>query len=92
LVLLDEVQNFSPAEFYACLTRVGENCRIIISGDFHQTDLYRDAEKKGVLQTFKILKSMKSVDFFEFKKEDIVRSKFVKEYIIAEAKYKQNNY
>lgn len=92
LIFLDEAQNLTKQEMMTVLTRVGENCRFIVSGDFKQTDLFRDAEKKDILDMFKILKTIKSVDFFEFKKEDIVRSKFVKELIIAESKYRESKY
>lgn len=92
LILVDEIQNMTRQEISTVITRVGQNCRLIMSGDFHQTDLLRDNEKKGMLEIFKILKSMRSVDFIEFKREDIVRSNFVKEFIIAEHEYKKNNY
>jgi phosphate starvation-inducible protein PhoH len=88
LVLFDEFQNTSYNEAMTVLTRIGDNCRIIVSGDFHQTDLKRDDEKRGILDIIKILKKVNLVDFFEFKKEDIVRSGFVRELILAEAKYK----
>ena len=92
LVFVDEAQNMSRAELFTVLTRVGENCRIVLAGDFFQSDLQRDNEKKGILEVMNILKTMNSVDFFEFKKEDIVRSGFVKELLIAESEYKRKHY
>lgn len=92
LIFFDEIQNATKQEIMTVLTRVGKNCRIVMAGDFFQSDLFRDHEKRGVLEIMAILKTMKSVDFFEFKKEDIVRSGFVRELIIAESEYKRLNY
>jgi phosphate starvation-inducible PhoH-like protein len=87
LVLFDEMQNATYNELKTVITRMGENSRLIISGDYLQSDL-DSRDKHGVLDIMKILKRMKMVDFFEFTKEDIVRSKFVKQFIITEANYK----
>ena len=70
-------------ELDSVITRIGDNCKIIFSGDFKQTDLLKDAERNGLLNFMKILKHMNLFDCIEFTKEDIVRSKLVKSYIIA---------
>lgn len=38
-VILDEAQNTSPHEMKMFLTRVGENCKVVINGDIMQSDL-----------------------------------------------------
>ena len=78
-IVIDECQNMSFHELDSIITRVGENCRVIFSGDFRQSDL----KSNGMDDFFKILKKMGSFDFIEFGIEDIVRSDFVKQYIIA---------
>lgn len=83
IVIVDECQNLTFHELDSIITRVGENCRIIFCGDFRQSDLERDHERKGVLDFIRVIKSMKSFDFVEFNKEDIVRSPLVKDYIVS---------
>jgi phosphate starvation-inducible protein PhoH len=83
IVVVDEMQNMTYQELDSVITRIGENCRVIFSGDFKQSDLIRDAERNGLLTFMKILKRMNMFDAIEFTKEDIVRSKLVKSYIIA---------
>ena len=38
-VILDEAQNVTPHEIKMFLTRVGENCKVILNGDIFQSDL-----------------------------------------------------
>ena len=79
VILIDECQNMTFHELDSIITRVGENCRVIFCGDFSQSDL----KQNGMKEFFEILVSMNRFDFIEFGVEDIVRSGFVKEYIIA---------
>jgi len=85
VILIDECQNMTFHELDSIITRVGENCRVIFCGDFKQSDL----KQNGMGEFLDILHSMKRFDFIEFGVEDIVRSGFVKDYIIAR-EYKQN--
>ena len=79
VILIDECQNMTFHELDSIITRVGENCRVLFCGDFSQSDL----KQNGMKEFFEILASMNRFDFIEFGVEDIVRSGFVKEYIIA---------
>ena len=85
VILIDECQNMTFHELDSIITGVGENCRVIFCGDFKQSDL----KQNGMDEFLDILHSMKRFDFIEFGVEDIVRSGFVKDYIIAR-EYKQN--
>lgn len=78
-IIIDECQNMSFHELDSIITRVGEGCRIIFCGDFRQSDL----AKNGLREFLRILKVMDSFDVVDFQVEDIVRSSFVKNYIIA---------
>lgn len=83
IVLVDECQNLNFHELDSIITRLGENSAIIFAGDFRQSDLINDYERKG-LHTFKrIVSNMDSFRTVEFDREDIVRSELVKNYIIA---------
>ena len=83
VVIVDEMQNMTFQELDSVLTRIGENCKIIFSGDFKQSDLLRESERRGILDFIRILSRINSFEHIEFTREDIVRSRLVKEYIIA---------
>ncbi len=79
VILIDECQNMSFHELDSIITRMGENTRVIFCGDFRQADL----KGNGIRDFFQVLKRMGLFDFIEYEVEDIVRSEFVKTYIIA---------
>ena len=79
VVLIDECQNMTFHELDSIITRVGLGCRVIFCGDFRQADL----NKNGLRDFIRILKVMDSFDLIDFEIQDIVRSEFVKSYIIA---------
>ena len=79
VIIIDECQNMSFHELDSIITRVGTNCRVIFCGDFRQSDL----KTNGLESFMEILKNMGSFEFIDFEIKDIVRSEFVKDYIIA---------
>jgi phosphate starvation-inducible protein PhoH len=81
VVLVDECQNMSFHELDSIITRIGENCRVIFCGDFRQSDL----DKNGLNKFIRILKAMDEFTLIDFEPADIVRSGFVKKYIIAKS-------
>lgn len=86
VIILDEAQNMTDHEINSVLTRVGKNSRIIICGDFRQDDLKMTGKKNhetGMKNMLKIAESMSCFDLIEFNINDIVRSGFVRDYIIA---------
>jgi phosphate starvation-inducible protein PhoH len=83
IVIVDEFQNLNFHELDSIITRVGENSKIMFCGDATQSDLIKTNEKNGIIDFMKILRIMPSIDIIEFSVDDIVRSGFVKEYIIA---------
>jgi phosphate starvation-inducible PhoH-like protein len=71
-ILLDEAQNATPAEMKTFLTRVGENCTVVINGDTSQSDLRQES---GLLTVIELVRSqMLPVAIVEFTPADIVRS------------------
>lgn len=89
LILVDEVQNMNWGEIKTISTRVGNNSKIILCGDTKQDDLLASKNRADVsgLRHFKRVVDRMSKDCFatiEFAVDDIVRSGFVKEFIIAE--------
>ncbi len=83
IIIVDEFQNLNFHELDSIITRVGENSKIMFCGDATQSDLIKTNEKNGIIDFMKILRVMPSIDIIEFNVEDIVRSGFVKEYILA---------
>ena len=84
IIVVDEYQNMSDQELNSIITRVGRNSRIIFCGDFRQTDL--PLKQSGFQNFMKILSLMSCVSIIEFGINDIVRSGFVKDYIVAREK------
>lgn len=86
IIILDEAQNLSYMELKTVLTRVGDNCRMVICGDVQQDDLTSERYKEisGLTRIMHIFNEMSSIQTIEFGIDDIVRSGFVKDFIIAE--------
>lgn len=78
-IIIDECQNMTYHELDSIITRIGDNCRVFICGDYFQSDL----RENGLEKFHEVLKKMGSFDFIQFELEDIVRSDFVKEYLVA---------
>jgi phosphate starvation-inducible protein PhoH len=70
-------------ELDSIITRIGEDSKIIFCGDATQSDLIKTNERNGIHNFMKILETMSSTKTIEFGVDDIVRSQFLKEYIIA---------
>lgn len=85
IVIVDECQNLSRGEVYTLATRLGKSSRIIFCGDFRQCDLRKF---DGMSFLMNVAESMP--DWFavtDFSAEDIVRSPFVKEWIIRSEEF-----
>ena len=83
VIIVDEFQNLNFHELDSIITRVGENTKIIFSGDARQTDLVKTNDRNGIVDFMNILRKMPSFDIIEFEIDDIIRSGLVKEYLIA---------
>ena len=83
IIIVDEFQNLNYHELDSIITRVGEDSKIMFCGDATQSDLIKTNEKNGIIDFMRVLRIMPSIDIIEFGVDDIVRSGFVKEYILA---------
>lgn len=86
IVIVDEVQNCTDHEINSILTRVGKNTRVILCGDHRQDDLKMTGKKNqvsGIENLIRVARAMNGFGLVEFNVQDIVRSGFVKEYIIT---------
>lgn len=78
-IVADEMQNSTTSQMKMLLTRLGENSRLVITGDLEQYD--RINELNGLedfLNKFKGKRSS-SISSFEFQRNDIQREDVVKE-------------
>src|SRR5210317_725742 len=86
IIIVDECQNLNFHELDSITTRVGQDSKIIFCGDVMQTDLQKQYEKEGIVTFMKILEAMNEFENIEFNIGDIVRSGFVKNYLINKIK------
>lgn len=81
MVILDEAQNTTTAEIKMFLTRIGDDCQVIINGDVSQTDL---REVSGLRTIIHLIKSrLMPIPVIEFTRDDIVRSGICAEWVKA---------
>jgi phosphate starvation-inducible protein PhoH and related proteins len=81
-VVLDEAQNTTPEQMMMFLTRLGDDSRMVVTGDITQIDLPRP-KQSGLLQVKHILQEIDGIDFHYFTGADIVRHPLVQKIIEA---------
>ena len=86
IIIVDECQNLNFHELDTIITRVGKDSKIVFCGDFDQTDLLKQNEKNGLHDFLRILEEMEEFNVTEFTLGDIVRSGFVRSYLINKTK------
>lgn len=86
-VILDEAQNTTSEQMMMFLTRLGEDSRMVITGDVTQIDLPR-AKQSGLLEVRHILADIPGIDFHTFSGADVVRHQLVQKIIDAYDAYR----
>lgn len=76
VVLLDEAQNCTTMQMKMFLTRLGENSKMIVTGDPTQVDL-GPGQKSGLVDALEILKGVKGIVTVGFTEKDVVRHELV---------------
>ena len=89
-VILDEAQNTTIEQMMMFLTRLGENSRMIITGDVTQIDLPRN-KKSGLKSAMKILEDIEGIKLFHFEAGDVVRHPLVTKIIQAYERIQKEN-
>lgn len=83
VVVADEAQNFTFKELTTLITRLGNNSKLFICGDFMQSDINGRTGYRRMFDIFKDEESSnKGVHAFSFNKDDILRS-HLQRFIIA---------
>jgi len=76
VVILDEAQNTSAMQMKMFLTRLGENSRMIVTGDPSQVDL-PPGQTSGLADAVRLLSSIEGVGHVAFTAQDVVRHDLV---------------
>lgn len=82
VIILDEAQNTTSMQMKMFLTRLGENARMIITGDPSQIDLPKGV-KSGLVEALQILKGVEGVSVVRFLERDVVRHPLVRRIVRA---------
>lgn len=80
VVLFDEAENCSPQLFKLLLTRVGENSKVLVSGDLAQKYI---KESSGLEDAVRRLDGVPGVSVIRYSTDDVVRSDFVRRVLEA---------
>ena len=83
IVIVDEMQNLNFHELDSVITRIGQDCRIIFSGDYYQSDFKDAHERDGIQRFLRIVERLKHFSVITFGWDDIVRSDFLRDYIMT---------
>jgi len=81
-IILDEAQNTFPIQMKMFLTRLGENSRMVITGDITQIDIH-PKNKSGLIDAVNNLKKIKDISFVYLTEKDVVRHSLVKKIVKA---------
>ncbi len=86
-IVLDEAQNTTPEQMMMFLTRLGEESRMMVTGDITQIDLPR-SKSSGLLEVRHILADIPGIDFHTLSGADVVRHPLVAQIIEAYDRYR----
>jgi phosphate starvation-inducible PhoH-like protein len=82
VIILDEAQNTTAAQMLMFLTRMGQNSRMIVTGDESQVDL-PDPADSGLIDAVRKLEGVPGISFVRLDQVDIVRHKLVQSIVAA---------
>ena len=81
-IILDEAQNTTREQMMMFLTRLGENSRMVVTGDLTQTDL-PEGKKSGLREAVGILKNIEGISVTALTEKDVVRHPLVQAIVKA---------
>ena len=81
-IILDEAQNTTCEQMKMFLTRLGNNSKIVVTGDITQIDL-PSGKRSGLREVMSILKGIDDIAIIKLNGRDVVRHKLVQEIIKA---------
>jgi phosphate starvation-inducible PhoH-like protein len=81
-LILDEAQNTTPQQMKMLLTRLGQQSKLVVTGDLSQTDLPY-GQRSGLAEAVKILDGIEDIAIHHFTDRDVVRHRLVQQIILA---------
>ena len=90
VVILDEAQNATCAQMKMFLTRMGKNCKMVVTGDVTQIDLIKKKDS-GLMQACTILDHIDGISIIHLENSDVVRNPLVQKIIERYARKKLLN-
>ena len=81
-IILDEAQNTTSEQMKMFLTRLGENSKMVITGDDTQIDLPY-GKSSGLVEAAKILDKIDEIEICRFTDKDVVRHELVQKIVLA---------
>lgn len=88
-IILDEAQNTTKEQMKMFLTRMGENSRIVVTGDVTQIDLPHNVES-GMKNALEVLKDVDGIKIVQLSAKDVVRHELVTRIINAYEKFEKD--
>jgi phosphate starvation-inducible protein PhoH and related proteins len=82
VIILDEAQNTTSMQMKMFLTRLGENSRMIVTGDPSQVDL-PNGQTSGLAEAAKLLAGVEGIAQVKFTAEDVIRHELVARIVAA---------
>ena len=82
VVILDEAQNTTTSQIKMFMTRMGQNTKMIITGDRTQIDL-PPSQRSGLIEALRILNGVEGIGVVHLDKADIVRHRLVSRIVRA---------
>jgi phosphate starvation-inducible PhoH-like protein len=82
MIILDEAQNCTPVQMKMFLTRLGEESKMIVTGDPTQVDL-PPGKDSGLLEAVSILDGIEDIAHIAFTGRDVVRRELVGKIVAA---------
>lgn len=75
-IILDEAQNTTREQMKMFLTRLGDNSKMVVTGDITQIDL-PEGKKSGLEHAVKVLKDVDGISVVQLSDKDVVRNPLV---------------
>ena len=85
-IILDEAQNTTSEQIKMFLTRLGNDSKMVITGDVTQIYL-PDSKSSGLIEAMKVLRNVDDIYIHKFNEKDVVRHKLVQDIVKAYEKY-----
>jgi phosphate starvation-inducible PhoH-like protein len=81
-IILDEAQNTTAMQMKMLLTRLGENSRMVVTGDPSQVDL-PSGQTSGLADAVRLLQGVEGIGYVSFTAADVIRHELVARIVAA---------